>query len=770
MNSMVGLTEEEVQERIRAGKVNYDAGVKTKSVSQIVKGNVFTLFNFVNLLLAAALVFVQSYRNMLFVGVVFWNLFIGIVQELRAKHEMDKLSILSEGRISVVRDGIKKEIPIHEVVEDDLVHFKSGMQVCADSVVVKGECEVNESLLTGESVPVTKHEGDELLSGSFLVSGDVYAEMKQVGANSYANRITSGAKYLKPVNSEIKSAVMKIIKVVSIAIFPVALIFFWNQIRIPDATLQTAVVNTVAALLGMFPEGLVLLISVVMAVSVIRLAQKKTLVQQMYSVETLARVDVFCLDKTGTLTEGTMHMSGYETVSNQQFEKPLSEVMGAMKEGNATFDAINEIYHSEEWKVRTRIPFSSERKWCGVTFEEKGTFLLGAPEFVLQTLDEKQRAIIETHTARGERVLVFAYSSESLESREKPHEIKALAYLFIEDTIKESAPETISYLKNQNVKLKVISGDNPKAVSDIARKVGVQGAEKYIDCSKVNSQEELMKLAEENTVFGRVSPQQKQVLIKALKKKHTVAMTGDGVNDVLALKESDCGIAMQAGSDAARNVADVILMNSDFVSIPDIIAEGRRTINNLQRSATLFLIKTVFSILLAVVFCFLNRKYPYQPIQMTLISSICIGIPSFILALENNFNRVTPGFFRKISRIALPGGILVAVNVILCVFFKELLNMNQEQVSTMTTFMGAGVFAVVLLKICYPFTMLRGALLASLACVFAGAVFVLAPVFFITELPSKAFVVMAGMEIGNIVLFLSVQKMIDKKWPICYDV
>lgn len=767
---MRGLTNQEVQQRIQAGKVNIDAGLKTKSVSQIVKGNVFTLFNFVNLLLAAALVFVQSYRNMLFVGVVFWNLLIGIVQELRAKHEMDKLSILSEGKIFVVRDGEEKEIPIHEVVEDDLVHFKPGMQICADAVVVKGQCEVNESLLTGESVPVTKNTEDELLSGSFLVSGDVYAIMKRVGASSYANQITSKAKYLKPVNSEIKSAVMKIIKIVSIAIFPVAVIFFWNQINLSGATLQTAVVNTVAALLGMFPEGLVLLISVVMAVSVIRLAQKKTLVQQMYSVETLARVDVFCLDKTGTLTEGTMHMTGYERVSEEEFEKPLSELMGAMKEGNATFDAINDIYHSEDWTVKTTVPFSSERKWCGVTFEEKGTYILGAPEFVLKKMDEKQENIVETHTAKGERVLVFACSSNFLDSKEKPEEMKALTFLFIEDTIKESAPETISYLKNQNVELKVISGDNPKAVSDIAKKVGIRGAENYIDCSKLKSDQELMKLAEDNTVFGRVSPQQKQSLIKALKQKHTVAMTGDGVNDVLALKESDCGIAMQAGSEAARNVADVILMNSDFVSIPDIIAEGRRTINNLQRSATLFLIKTVFSMLLAVIFCFLNRKYPYQPIQMTLISGICIGIPSFILALENNFNRVTPGFFRKVGRISLPGGILVALNVLLCVFFKEVLHLNHEQVSTMTTFMGAGVFAVILLKICYPFSWLRSALLIVLTGLFIGAVLILAPVFFITVLPWKVFMVMLAMEAGNIILFMGVQKIIDKKWPICYDV
>ncbi|MCI8372308.1 MAG: HAD-IC family P-type ATPase [Lachnospiraceae bacterium] len=757
---MEGLTSKEVEERIKNGQVNHDAGLKTKTVGQIVLENSCTLFNLVNVLLAVCLFLVQSYRNMLFIGVVLSNLLIGIVQELRAKYVMDKLSLLAEAHVPVVRDGREQEVSLHEIVKDDLIHLKSGMQICADAVVVEGECEVNESLLTGESVSIGKQKGDSLLSGSFLVSGSVYAKVQKVGEESYVNQIASSAKYMKKVNSEIKSSVMKIIKMVSIAIFPTAILLFLNQMTLNGASLQNAVVNTVAALLGMIPEGLVLLTSVVMAVSVVRLARKKTLVQQMYCVETLARVDVFCLDKTGTLTEGTMRLVESEALSELEFDEALAELMGAMKEGNATFEAINQCYHKEEWTVKEVIPFSSERKWSGAVFENQGIYVLGAPEFVLSSIEPDLQQLIENHTANGERVLLFAHTNQQIRDKKLPDTMLPLAFLYIEDIIKESAPKTIAYLKKQNVELKIISGDNPKAVSDIARRVGIANAEHYVDCSVLENEKQLKKAAETNTVFGRVSPQQKQLLVQTLKKKHTVAMTGDGVNDVLALKESDCSIAMQNGSEAARNVSDVVLLNSDFVSIPAMIAEGRRAINNLQRSSSLFLVKTVFSVILALIFCFLNRKYPYQPIQMSLISSICIGIPSFILALEPNYDRVTPGFLRKVFRIALPGGLLMAINILVCVALGNILHITAGQVSTLTTIMAGCVFAVILFKICYPFDWLRRVLYIGLIVLFCLAVCFAGPVFYFKKLSLECFLVIGILEGVNVVIFNALQKLI----------
>lgn len=763
-----GLTQQEVQQRVKDGLVNHDACLKTKTVGQIVTENACTLFNLVNVLLAVCLLLVQSYRNMLFLGVVFSNLFIGIIQELRAKYVMDKLSLLTEAHLPVIRDGKEVTIPMHEIVKDDCVHLKPGMQVCADASVLEGSCEVNESLLTGESNAVIKRTGDKLLSGSFVVSGNVYAVVEHVGADSYANQITSSARYMKKVNSEIKSSVMMIIRIVSIAIFPIACLLFWNQYSLADGSATEAVVNTVAALLGMIPEGLVLLTSIVMAVSVVRLSQKQTLVQQMYCVETLARVDVFCLDKTGTLTEGNMQLCGYETIEEHKFDKPLGEMMGAMGEGNATFDAVNRVYHEEEWEAGKILPFSSERKWSGAVFKGRGTYVLGAPEFVLKNLTDDMKKLIEQHTATGERVLVFACSKEEVEEIRLPDGLEPLVFLFIEDVIKASAPQTIAYLKEQGVALKIISGDNPKAVSDIAERVGVENARRYVDCSALQEPEELERYAEECTVFGRVSPQQKKLLIQTLKKQHTVAMTGDGVNDVLALKEADCGIAMQAGSEAARNVADVVLMNSDFVSIPDIIAEGRRAINNLQRSATLFLVKTVFAVILALIFCFLNRNYPYQPIQMSLISGICIGIPSFVLALEPNYDLVTPGFLRKVFRIALPGGILVAVNVVACVILGAVLHISRTQISTLTTIMAACVFAIILFRICSPFDTLRLVMYGVLSAAFVLAVLFAGSIFYFTRLNAGCYIIIVIMELINIFAFDALQRMIvrimDSAW------
>lgn len=749
-----GLTEKEVKERIQKGQSNRNGTIQTKSIKQIIYENIWTLFNLVNFLLALCVAAVHSYRNMLFMGVVICNLLIGIVQEIRAKLVIDRLSILSVAKAAVIRDGGIKEIPVEEIVMDDVIILKSGMQICADAAVLSGECEVNESLLTGESDPVIKRTGETLLSGSFLISGSVFAKVINVGIESYANKITAGAKYIKKVNSEIKKSIMWIVRMVSILIFPISVFLYNNQMQQAGQTFQRGVVSTVAALIGMIPEGLVLLTSIVMAVSVIRLGRKKTLVQEPYCVETLARVDVFCMDKTGTITRGDIELLGSEALGNTEYIKPLTEMVSALEEDNPTFHAVKGRFQGKtEWKSRQRIPFSSERKWSLVSFEDEQTYILGAPEFVCREMEDSLKSKVQEHITRGERVLLFACSGQVPAEKRLPADIKPLALLYLDDIIRENAYDTIRYLKEQDVGLKVISGDNPKAVSYIARKIGIPDADKYIDCSALSTADELRKASEDYAVFGRVSPDQKLCLIKELKREHIVAMTGDGVNDVLALKEADCGIAMQSGSEAARNVAEIVLMNSDFSAIPSIIAEGRRAVNNLTRSASLFLVKTTFSCVLAVIFCFLNMAYPFQPIQMSLISAICIGIPSFLLALERNHTRVRPGFLKSVLKVALPGGLLAVANILCCVLIQRWIPMNVNQIGTLAMYSCALVFAVILFRICYPFNLTRKVMYALLIGIYLVAVIWFGDVFYIERLSWKLFLLLVIIEILNVILY-----------------
>lgn len=652
----IGLTKEEVEERIKENKVNYDTSLPTKSIKTIVRENIFTLFNLINILLGVAVFCVGSYKNLLFLIVIFCNTAISIIQEINSKKAVDKLSILAQAKVNCIRDGEKQEIGINSIVLDDLLMLETGNQIVADSIILEGEVEVNESFITGESDVIYKRKGDTLLSGSFVVSGKCKAEVIHIGDENYTSKISSGAKYVKKVNSEIMKSLNGIIKIVSIAIVPIGILLFFNQLGLTENSFKNAVVNTVAAIIGMIPEGLVLLTSTVLAVSVIRLSKRKVLVQELYCIETLARVDTLCLDKTGTITEGTMEVNDIIeiTKSKEELEEILSEISSASDDNNSTIEAIRAKYkNKQKWKVINKIPFSSQKKWSGVCFKDKGSYIIGAPEFVLREKYDEYKERIEKYS-NDYRVIIVANSEGDFIEKELPDKLEVLGFVLISDVIRKEASKTLEYFKEQGVNIKIISGDNPITVSKIAKRAGVENSEKYINMQEIKTKEQLEKAAKEYTIFGRVTPVQKKELVQALKKEgHTVAMTGDGVNDVLALKEADCSIAMASGSDATRNVAELVLLDSNFASMPEIVLEGRRTINNIERSATVFLVKTIYASILAIIFLFVNMPYPFMPIQLTLISTVTIGIPSFVLALEPNKERIKGKFLRNVISRAL---------------------------------------------------------------------------------------------------------------------
>lgn len=663
-----GLTQEQVEERKKEHLINYDTSVPTKSIKQILKENFITLFNIINLFLAIAIFAVGSYKNMFFLLIVVLNTAISTFQEIHSKRIIDKLAVLASSKATVIREGKREEIAIQDIVLDDILVFETGNQVATDSFIQKGEVEVDESFITGETDTILKKQGDMLLSGSFISSGSCVAKVEHIAEENYTAQISSGAKYVKKVKSEIMESLNKIIKVLSIAIVPIGLILFWNQMHLPDATMQEAVVKSVAAIIGMIPEGLVLLTSTVLAVSVVRLSKNKVLVQELYCIETLARVDTLCLDKTGTLTEGKMEIKQVVSFDGkkEEMEKILSNIALASEDNNSTINALREFFIKPEevWEKESVVPFSSKTKWSGITFKKQGTYIMGAPEFVLQEKWKNYEGTIKPYT-NDYRVLVLTHTTEMIKDRQLPSDLEVIGLVCIIDKIRKEAKETLAYFKEQGVNIKIISGDNPVTVSKIAKLTGVEGYEKYIDMSKIQTEEQIRQIASQYTIFGRVSPLQKKQLVKALKEKgKTVAMTGDGVNDVLALKEADCSIAMANGSDATKSVAQLVLLNSNFASMPKVVAEGRRTINNIQRSASLFLVKTIYSSVLAVLFILIGAEYPFMPIQLSLISLVAIGIPSFLLALEPNKEKIRGNFMKNVISKALPTALTVIIGVI----------------------------------------------------------------------------------------------------------
>ena len=686
-NYQVGLTSNEVKERQEKNLVNYDTSLPTKSIKRILFDNFFTIFNFLNLFLAILVFLVGSYKNMIFLSIVIINTAISTFQEIHSKKIVDKLSVLASSKAKVVRDGQKQEISIHEIVLDDILEFNTGDQIATDSIILKGEVGVNESFLTGEPDSIPKKAGDTLLSGSFIVSGKCIAKVIHIGEENYTAKISSDARYVKKVNSEIMNSLNKIIKILTFAIIPIGIALFIVQLHLQNLSIQDSVIKTVAAIIGMIPEGLILLTSTVLAVSVIRLSKSKVLVQELYCIETLARVDTLCLDKTGTLTEGIMEVKDFIPINDSidNMNNILANIAKFSEDENPTINAIKDYFKeiSYEFVPIEKISFSSKTKWSGISFKDVGTYIVGAPEFVLKDKFTNYKYIINKY-AEDYRVIALAYSKKNIREKEIPDDLELIGIILISDKIRKEAFQTLEYFYKQNVDIKIISGDNPITVSTIAKHTGVKDYEKYIDMSTIDENKDLIDIVNNYTIFGRVSPTQKKSLIMALQNSgKSVAMTGDGVNDVLALKAADCSIAMQNGSDATKCVSQIILLDSNFASMPKVVNEGRRTINNITRSASLFLVKTIYSTILALMFLFMGNAYPFVPIQLTLISAITIGIPSFILALEPNRERVRGNFLRNVISKSIPTGITVAINILLISILNKLNIISNEYYSSL---------------------------------------------------------------------------------------
>lgn len=689
-NIEIGLTTDQVKKRIEEDLVNHDTTIPTKSIKRIIYENFFTLFNIINIILAICILCVKSYKNMLFLLIVIINTAISTIQEIHSKKVVDKLSIVASPKAKVIRNGKTEIIDIHQLVLDDIIILKTGEQIAADCKILSNEVEVNESCITGETNTIRKKVGDILLSGSYIVSGNTTAKIEHIGEENYTAQISSGAKYVKKIKSEIMTSLDKIIKILTFAIIPIGLLFFANQLHIPGNTYKTAVIKSVAAIIGMIPEGLVLLTSTVLAVSVIRLSKSNVLVQELYCIETLARVDTLCLDKTGTLTEGSLQVEKIiATMSSQQENlKTILQLFAKFSpDSNTTIEAIRDFCNitnniNENYQLDHAVPFSSEKKWSGISLKNKGSYVLGAPEFVLKKQFNKYKNEILSYQ-ENYRVLAIAHSNNKFENNDLPQNLELLGFVLVSDKIRKDAKKTLEYFKNQGVNIKIISGDNPVTVSKIGKQVGLENYDKYIDMSTIKDCD-IDKIVENHTIFGRVSPIQKKLIIEALQSNgKTVAMTGDGVNDVLALKTSDCSIAMANGSDAAKNVSQLILLDSNFSSMPKIVAEGRRTINNIERSASLFLVKTIYSCLNAILFLLIGEPYPFEPIQLSLISTVTIGIPSFVLALEPNKERIKGNFLRNVISKSLPTALCVTTNIFAITILKKYNILTASESSTL---------------------------------------------------------------------------------------
>ena len=681
-NRMTGLTTEQINERIETGQVNSNENPNTRSYKQIFLENTLTFFNFLNLVLMSFVLFVGSYKNAMFIGTVIINTAIGIIQEIRAKKIIDRLAIMTQSKAVVLREGKRWSLPVDQLVLDDVVYLKAGDQVPADARLLEGNLEVNEALLTGEADNLQKASGDELFSGSFVTSGEGWAQVIHVGKENYAAKITNEAKEFKRHNSELQNSINAILKVISIGIIPAGSLLFYKQFYVGRASFRDSVVSTVAGVLGMVPEGLVLLTSVALTLGALVLARKKTLVQELYCIETLAHVDTLCLDKTGTLTQGTMQVEGVLPLEPDKTEAEiaglLQRMLSVLTDSNPTANALRDYCSTlcrtdaltvarlepDAGETDHVIPFSSDRKYSGVVWQEEGTWLLGAAQFLFPEGSFGMEEAIREYTGQGLRVLVLAHSRIPAEGTERPEGLKPLALLLLTDVIREDAPETLAFFDSQDVDLKVISGDDPATVAAIAKKAGLIDAENYMDATLLTTPEELEDAVTKYAVFGRVTPQQKKEMVMALKKQgHTVAMTGDGVNDVLALKEADCSIAMAQGSDAAKNIANIVLLDSSFSSMPMIVNQGRRVVNNIRMAASMFLIKTMFSAMLSILNIFFGDTYPFEPIQMSLISACAGGIPTFLLAQENNFQRIDHTFLRHVFMNAFPAAVTITGSV-----------------------------------------------------------------------------------------------------------
>lgn len=706
----VGLTNAQVEERTQNNLLNISTVKTNKTIGGIFAKNIFTFFNMTCLLVAIALMVVNAYSDMLFMFIVICNTAIGIYQEIRSKKTMDKLSLTNSNFTKVIRDGEEEEIYKTEVVLDDVLSLNPGMQIACDSIVIDGEVEVNESLLTGESQPIKKFKGDSLLGGSFISSGTCKARVDKIGNDNYIADLTAKAKQFKSAKSELLSSLRALIKIISIFMVPIAILMCYNNYTYYTANpaqdyslLYMVITKTAGCIIAMIPAGMFLLTSVALAVSVIRLAKKRTLVQDLYCIEMLARTNVLCLDKTGTLTNGSMSVKDVVMLPCKKTEKDVDKIVSSMvasfHDANHTALALKSYFGKPQYSAEKSIPFSSERKFMGCKFRQVGAFKLGAYEYVMEKPTDEIKRLAEQYSFQGFRVLLLAECDDKFSSSNA----KPIALILLQDNIRKDAPKTIEWFKQNEVDIKIISGDNPITVSEVARRCGVDNADKFISLQGM-SPNEVMEVADKFTIFGRVSPEQKAILVKTLKSHgKTVAMTGDGVNDILALKEADCSIAIAAGSDAARSVSQLVLLDSNFSSMPSVVAEGRRVVNNIQKSSSLFLMKTVFAICISIFVLCMNSTYPFSPIQFIMLEMFVIGLPSFFLALQPNTNPIKGKFLSNVAKNTLPAGICLVGSTIAMYIYQMFTGVTSEVVVTMSSIAITAVGFIALYRMCKPF-------------------------------------------------------------------
>ncbi len=767
-NSDTGLTAEEVRLREAGGWRNGLTQNVGRSEKEIILENCLTFFNLVFVILAVILALSgSSVKNMTFMIVVICNAVIGCYQEIRAKRAVDKLTLVAAQQLPVLRDGKLTTVRSDLLVRDDVVEFSAGDQICADGILRTGELKVNEALVTGEEDAILKLPGDELKSGSFVVAGTGRAQLTRVGADSFAARLAAEAKAdPHAAKSEMMRSLDRLIRVVGIALIPIGLILFYQEFKVLQLGLQKSVEGTVSALVGMIPEGLYLLTSIAMAASSLKLARQKVLVQDLNCIETLARVDVLCVDKTGTITEAAMQVEDVIPLRQdppEYLEQLLSAFYSNAQPENDTARAMQEMFSGESnWVCSQRIPFQSETKWSAAEFEEHGWFLVGAPENIMGTLYEQLRETVQQWSGLGYRVLLTAQYTGELKDVPVPEQLQPLALILLSNRIRPSAPETFSYFAEQGVTVKVISGDNPVTVSEVARRAGILGAELWVDANTLQTPEDFSQAVRQYTVFGRVTPDKKRLLIRALKKQgHTVAMTGDGVNDVLAMKEADCSIAMASGAQTASQVGQLVLLKSDFSAMPGIVGEGRRVINNIQRAATLFLVKNIFSFGLAIISMFTNWPYPIVPLHLSVISALTIGVPSFFLAMEPNYERIRGHFLRGVLRRAFPGGLTNIFVVLMAQAFMATFALPLEEISSVCAALLSIVGMLVLFQTCKPFDKFRTIIWMVLAAALLFCFTSLSSFFQLSAGSRQSTLVMVTLLLMTPTIFLVVQRIFD---------
>ena len=720
--SIRGLTENEVKKRIEKGLTNQTDISTDKTTKEIILSNTLTYFNLIFLIITVLLILVGSFRNLTFLPIIIGNTLIGIIQELRAKKTLEKMNFLNAPHADVVRDGVLQQIRSEELVKDDVILLTAGKQICADAVVIDGSIQVNESLLTGEADEVEKTSGSSLLSGSFVVSGECYARLEKVGNESYISKLSMEAKTMgSGEQSEMIRSINLIVKWVGIIIIPIGIILFWQSHFVNDDSIRKSVTSTVAAILGMIPEGLYLLTTIALALSTMNLAKRKVLLHDMKSIETLARVDVLCVDKTGTITEPVMSIKDvFLSKDSRNPLKTIDELKGllidytaASQDNNATMEALKKYADEADGSVgKHRVPldrlaFSSSLKYGSITFSD-GIYLLGAPEFIMRDDYASIEKEILPNAEKGDRVLLFGRYEGSSIANGLSDRVTPLGFVALANPIRENAVKTFAYFKSQDVAIKVISGDNPKTVSQIAVQAGIDNAESYVDATTLDTDTKIKEAVREYTVFGRVTPKQKQKLVQALKKQgHTVAMTGDGVNDILAMKDADCSVAMASGSEAATQAAQVVLLDSDFAHMPDVVYEGRRVVNNVQRSASLFLVKNIFSLLMSLFSVIFMITYPLEPAQISLVSMFTIGAPGFLLALEPNRDRIKGHFLTNVMFKAFPGGLTDVIAVGALVICGEVFALPGESIGTIATMVLCVVGFMILFKISEPLNKMK---------------------------------------------------------------